>query len=294
MLVVGLLVGGCSGGNTVTAANGVAACSTAASCDLLGQAGIQSCASNVLAINNPQLIAFFRVGLSGAQVNCLAQAGKDCTAAKKCLNNGETPMSCSGSGAQSCSGTILKSCTTQGGSSYTTQFDCSFYGEMCLSNNNNVACGTGTCSAGPDSCSGNNLQTCDGNGFYHVRDCSQFGATCNTSGLGGHCRGTGAACQGPAFGIGDNSLRCDGDKLINCFDGQEAAFDCGTLQTHCFANVKNVKAACALGNECNPLTDMTVCSGTKLSFCNNGKRDTYDCASGGWTTCNPDNGGSCS
>jgi hypothetical protein len=293
ILAVGLLVG-CSGGNTVTPANGVAACATASSCDLLGQGGIQSCASNVLAINNPALVAFFRVPLSGSQVNCLAQAGKDCDAARKCLNNGMPPTSCSGTGPQSCVNmTTLQSCSTENGGNYTTQFDCSFYGEMCLSNNNKVACGTGTCSTAGSSCMVNVLQTCDANGFYHQTDCAQVGSTCVAGAVTSHCRGTGPTCTGPAFGLGDNSLRCDGDKLVNCFDSQEAPFDCTTLQTHCFANAKGVHAACALGNACDPANYQVVCMGTKLQFCNNGKVDTFDCAGGGWTTCKPDNGGSC-
>jgi hypothetical protein len=292
MLAVGLLVG-CSGGNTVTAANGVAACATAASCDLLGQSGIQQCASSVSAINNPALLAFFRVPLSGSQVNCLAQAGKDCDAAKKCLNNGQPVMSCSGSGPIACSGNNLQSCASNNGSSYTTQFDCTFYAEMCLSGKQNVACGAGTCSGGGTSCTGTQLQTCDANGIYHLTDCAALDSTCVGTGIA-RCRGTGATCTGPAFGLGDNSLRCDGDKVVYCFDSQEASLDCGTLQSHCFANAKGSKAACALGNACDPSNFQTVCMGTKLTFCNNGKMDTYDCASGGWNACKPDNGGSCS
>jgi len=290
MLVVGVLVGGCGNSNTISPASAVKGCSTAASCDLLGQSGIQGCASSVVALNDPALVAFFRVPLSGAEVNCLAAAGKDCNAAKRCLNNGMPPMTCSGSGPLVCSGpTLLQSCSNGN----TTQFDCAFYGETCLSGRNNVACGAGTCSPGAGSCMGTSLQSCDSNGVYHVTSCAEIGSTCVTSGTA-HCRGTGAACQGPVLGFGDNSLRCDGDKLINCFDGQEAAFDCTRLQLHCFPNAKGNHAACALGNQCDPGNAMTVCNGTVLSFCNNGKPDTYDCASGGWSRCIPDNGGSCS
>src|SRR4051794_8889610 len=88
---------GCSGGNTVTSQGGVAACASASACPLLDN-GIQSCAATVAAVNSAALGGFFKVEISGAQVNCLAAAGKDCDAAKKCLNNGQTPMSCSTSG----------------------------------------------------------------------------------------------------------------------------------------------------------------------------------------------------
>jgi hypothetical protein len=296
ILSVGLAVGGCGNSNSVTASNGAAACATASSCGLLGQGGIQSCTTGVLAINDPAVVAVFRVPLTGAEVNCLAQAGKDCTAAKRCLDNGMTPSSCTGQGPQSCSGNLLQSCASDSsGNTFTTQFDCSFYGEMCLQGKQTVQCGTGTCSvAGSTSCMANLLNTCDGNNLYHTTDCSIIGATCIPGMLASHCRGTGAACQGPTLGLGDATIRCDGDKLVSCADGQEAEFDCTKVMNHCFVNAKGQHAACALGADCDPGNYQTVCMGTKLTFCNNGKVDTFDCASGGWSTCKPDNGGSCS
>jgi hypothetical protein len=297
-LLVTLVVSaaGCSGGNTVTSTAGAGACATASACGLFGQSGIQQCSSGVLAVNSPAYASAHRdvAQITGAQVNCLAAAGKDCNAAEKCLNNGDTPMSCSTAGPQSCSGNTLRACTNLNGQDLTTQFDCSFYGETCVSGKNEVACGLGTCSGGGATCMQDELQTCDTNGVTHQFDCAAFGATCVPGALA-HCRGKSPnVCTGPLFGIGDNSLRCDGNTLVNCFDGQEANFDCGQVQLNCVANANGAHAACALGNECNPATAAVTCTGTVLHFCNNGKNDTFDCAKGGWTTCDPSNGGRCS
>jgi hypothetical protein len=121
-------------------------------------------------------------------------------------------------------------------------------------------------------------------------DCTAVGAACNPS-LVPHCRGTGAACT--ASSVDDTSLRCDGDVLVSCMDGQEAALDCARLNAHCFVNAKGAHAACALGTACDPNTYGPTCNGTVLTFCNDGTVDTYDCAQGGFISCNPLFGGSC-
>jgi hypothetical protein len=202
-------------------------------------------------------------------------------------------MSCSNPGPQSCNGTFLQSCSSSGGQNFTTQFDCATYGQMCVSGKQNVACGIGTCTGLSANCSGAVLQTCDGNGVLNALDCSALNSTCAVTIGIGHCRGTGPSCQ-TGLGNSNNSLRCDGEnKIVYCFDGQEAEFDCSTIQTKCFANAKGHNADCALGNACDPGSYSPTCSGTKLTFCNNGRVDTFDCAGGGWTGCDPDNGGRC-
>jgi hypothetical protein len=289
LVALALTLAACSG-SSISVTDGTAACASAVACGLVGQTNIQACTANVLAINDPNLVSFFQTAITATQVDCLARAGHDCNAAKMCLNNGQAPSSCSGTGPQSCTGTVMTSCESSGGQNFTTQFDCAVYGEMCLSGKNHVECGAGTCAAVAATCSGTSVQTCDNNNVFRLFDCTEIGASCNPS-LVAHCRGNGAACAAPS--ASDSSLRCDGDTLVSCLDGQEAALDCTKLGVHCFANAKGDHAACALGNACDPSTYGATCSGTTLSFCNDGRVDTYDCAQGGFTMCNPANGGSC-
>jgi hypothetical protein len=247
-------------------------------------------------VNSPDVAAYFGVTNSGAEVNFLALAQNGCDAARKCLNNNMTPQSCSASGPQSCMGTILQSCGTltgTNGQTATSSFDCATYGEMCVQGKGTVNCGLGTCNApSPSTCVGTKLQSCDGNGITHQLDCAIFNSTCVTS-IAAHCRGTGPTCSTQITNA-NSSLRCDGTRLVTCADGQEASFDCASIQTGCFANAKGNAFDCALGNSCDPRDLSTPkCMGTKLSFCNNGKMDTFDCASSGFKGCDPSGGGRC-
>jgi hypothetical protein len=284
-----LLSAACSS-NSISTANGVAACAAVSACNLLGQSDVQACANEVAIINDEQLAALLHIPVSAAQVNCLAAAGPNCDAAKKCLNDGQVPGTCTGSGGQTCNGTVMTSCDSSHGAGFTTTFDCATYGEMCLVGSNRAECGSGTCAATGSTCNGTSIQTCDNNGVYTLFDCAQEGAIC-IAGPIAVCRGSGPACT--ASSSADQSLRCDGNVLVNCVNQQEASFDCARTGTQCFDNAKGQHAACALGNTCNPDNYAATCSGTVLSFCNDGKPDTYDCASGGFTTCNPANGGKC-
>jgi hypothetical protein len=256
----------------------------------VNQTNIQTCTQDVQSINDPQLLSQFGVTISAAQVNCLAQAGDNCDNAKKCLNDGQVPTACTTGGAVSCSGTVLTSCDTSHGAGFTTQFDCAVYGEMCLNGTNRPECGAGTCAAQGASCNGTQVQTCNNNGVYKLFDCGELGAACNPT-IIAHCRGLGAACTAPS--ANDTSLRCDGDTLVSCLDGQEGSLDCGKLGVHCLPNAKGDHFACALGNACDPANYQATCSGTTLSFCNDGRVDTFDCAAGGFTMCNAANGGRC-
>jgi hypothetical protein len=284
------LAAACSN-STITPSSGAAACASAVACGLLGQSDIQTCSSGVLALNNPAIAQLYGVKLTTAQVNCLAVAGSNCTAAQTCLNDGQTPSSCTTPGPQSCMGTFLQSCSDENGQNLTSQFDCSFYGEMCVAGSGRPGCGTGTCSGAPNTCVGNTLQSCDADGILHQFDCAQFGALCNTA-VTAHCQGAGPSCTGPL--IGDQTLRCDGTKLVSCTFGNESTLDCASIQLKCIPNIKNAHAACALGSDCDPANTSTVtCNGTKLNFCNNGIIDSYDCKSGGFATCDPSGGGRC-
>lgn len=295
-----IIVAAASCGNKgVTTQSGAAACITAAACGIV-DAGVSQCTQFVALVNDPSTAAAAHI--SASEVLCLANAGSDCTAAKKCLGGNNTPAVCSGV-ADSCNGNIWQSCTDAagtGGMKGMQQFDCASSGELCVANGNNVDCGFGTCSGGQPSCvgpdgnpGGNLVQSCQ-NGITKHQDCTLFNASCNPSGLlGAHCRGNGPACSSPSFG--NNTLRCDGTVLVSCLDGQEAKRDCAPFNLGCYPNPNGAAGfSCAAGNECDANSFTSSCVGTKLTFCNDGKIDQIDCAASGFSTCNPNNGGSCS
>ena len=288
-----LLVAGC-GSNSVTQQAGAAACITASACGIIA-GGVSVCSQYVVSVNDPAVAAGAHI--SPSEVNCLASAGSDCTAAKKCLSGGTTPATCSGN-ATSCNGNTWQQCTLTagtGGNAGIQTFDCAAYGQMCVTNNGNTDCGYGTCSGISSSCvspdgtpGGNFLQTCNG-GILERTDCSRVDASCNPSGVP-HCRGNGPACSAT---LGDNTLRCDGSVLVTCADGQEARYDCGKDNLGCFVGVNGNAFGCALGTACNPNNFGATCQGLKLSFCNKGIVQTADCGAAGFATCNPNGGGSC-
>jgi hypothetical protein len=285
-----LVAAGC-GNSTVTTQSGTAACVTAAACNII-PGGVVGCANAVALINDNSVAAAAKIGPS--QVNCIAAAGSDCAAAKKCLANGATPATCSGVSA-SCAATTWQSCTTaagSGGNQGTQLFDCASVGQACFTNGANTNCGFGTCSGGgsmcvtPDGTAGGNLvQTCQ-QGITERQDCGAIDASCNPSGIfGPHCRGNGPACSG------NGSLRCDGTVLVSCSDGQESRQDCSKFGLGCFGKTGG-GFDCLAGTECDPNQSPT-CMGNTLQFCNKGKSQKFDCAGAGFSSCSPNNGGSC-
>jgi hypothetical protein len=293
-LLLVLAVAGC--GNSVTQESGAAACITANACGILA-IGVSACTQVVNGINDPAGSAATK--FTPAEVNCIANAGHDCAAAKKCLAGGQTPATCSGN-ARSCDGNTWQSCTPaagSGGNSGIQTFDCSSVGQTCVTNNGNTDCGYGTCSPGAPSCvngdgtpNGNLVQTCNA-GILQRTDCTRFDSSCNPSGFtGAHCRGNGQACS--ATGA-DTSVRCDGSVLVTCADGQEARYDCAHQNLGCFAGANGNHFDCAAGTECNPNSYTANCVGLKLTFCNKGKVQSVDCGASGFSSCSPNNGGTC-
>ncbi|MCA1664021.1 MAG: hypothetical protein LC659_07105, partial [Myxococcales bacterium] len=263
-----LLVAGC-GNHSITQQSGAAACITASACGIIA-GGVSICSQFVVSVNDPAVATSFHI--SPSEVLCLASAGSDCTAARRCLSGGSMPATCSGN-AKSCNGNTWQQCTIAAGSAGNEgiqTFDCSAYGEMCVTNNGNTDCGYGTCSGISASCvspdgapGGNLLQTCNG-GILQRTDCSRIDASCNPSGVP-HCRGNGAVCsKGP---LGDTTLRCDGSVLVTCADGQEARTDCARDNLGCFAGVGNNAFGCAAGTACDPNNFGATCSGNAKS-CN--------------------------
>jgi hypothetical protein len=291
-----LLVAGC-GNNNVTQQSGAAACITAAACGII-TGGVSVCTQFVVGVNDPAIATSFH--FSPSEVNCIANAGHDCAAAKKCIAGNATPATCSGN-AKSCNGNTWQQCSAAagtGGNEGIQTFDCAAYGQLCVTNNGNTDCGYGTCSGVSSGCvspdgtpGGNFLQTCNG-GILERTDCTRVDASCNPSGVAPHCRGNGATCSKGPFG--DTSLRCDGSVLVTCADGQEARYDCGNDALGCYAGVGGNAFGCALGTACDPNSFGATCQGLTLSFCNKGVVQSVDCGSFGFTSCSPNAGGSCS
>jgi hypothetical protein len=288
-LLLVVAIAGCGGG-PINGSTGAAACITANACGIVF-GSVTSCAQQVANINDSYIAAGAQY--SPSMVSCIAGAGHDCAAARKCLNDGKTPQSCTGGG--SCSGSVINGCSTAaggGGMPGTTTFDCNIDGEMCVVFNGNLGCGIGTCTG--EMCIGDIYQNCTA-GIMRHQDCSKYNATCAASNIGPatfyHCRGKGPAC---AQSDSTKGIRCEGNTAIYCFDGQEAQVSCGPLGQSCFPNVRASGAfGCGLGSDCDPSTYPDSCMNGVLTFCNNGKIDTYDCTGKGFSGCNVANSGGC-
>jgi hypothetical protein len=290
MFLALLAAAGCGSG--VTATTGLAACNTAAACNMLPGAnigGVSVCTQVIQSVNQPGVAN--AIHLSPDQVNCLAESGSDCDRARRCLNNGDAPTECSGS-SQMCDGNTWISCDGVNGingNNGTRRFDCKTLDQnaTCYIANGRADCGYATCSLSLPSCEGDVVVSCD-LGIRHRIDCSLSDSTCIPTGFAAHCRGKGAACSGGA-------LRCEGDTLVTCVDGQEARDNCAKRNLGCFqnANAVNNTPACALGDQCNPATYGAECSNLTLKVCNQGRPATIDCAAYGFNGCTVNGGGRC-
>jgi hypothetical protein len=283
---------GCSNDSVkVNAQAGMSACVTATACGLV-TGGVSSCTSYVAGVNVDYFADTARI--TAAQVNCLAAAGHDCNAARRCLNGGMTPAPCTGT-TNSCMGDNLMTCSDRagtGGTKGTAQFDCSAVGLSCVANGGQIDCAAGSCANLAYGCDGTALQYCDSK-LLHRFDCAEFGAMCVTTGVA-HCRGTGPACTQPTVNPFDPPrIRCDGSVLVTCNDGQEARFDCGRIGLGCYANADGNTFACAQGNQCQPRAFSATCAVNHLSYCNDGLNASIDCTSLGFSGCDPSDGGKC-
>jgi hypothetical protein len=290
LIPVLLLSAGC--GAPISTGNAAAFCIVASACG--GGFGTSSVCTNAVSyINDP---AFARAigqvsDISPAQVNCIAGAGTDCTKAKACLDNGMTPAACSGN-SSTCMGNFIVTCsaaTGSNGNNGQSVFDCSTLGAgyTCIASNGNVDCGTASCGGGnPTQCAANILQDCS-NGVLHPLDCAHFSATCVTTVGIAHCRGVGPGCSQQATPNNPlAAIRCDGGVLVTCTDGQEARYDCGQLGLSCLPSSSNGVLGCRAGKDCDPGTFTSTCVGNTLTFCNQGKIDTFNCGGAGFTGCN--------
>jgi len=293
------------GNDLVTQQSGAAACITADACGIPlypnGPPGVTACVQLISLINNPEHALALR--LTPSQADCVAAAGSNCAAAKRCLAGGNTPKACP-TVQQSCDGSTWTYCLSafgSGGGFGERTFDCAAYGQLCIAKAGYADCGVGSCEPDVGSCvmadgspGGNFVTGCYGGGTLKLRDCGRLAASCIPPGSTtvAHCRGNGAACTAPAGGA-DDTIGCEGNVLLHCLDGQVGREDCGQYKLACLPRLSGGGYACLAGSDCDPYMTSATCAGESLTFCDNGKMLTVDCGAIGFATCNPNNGGSC-
>jgi hypothetical protein len=282
--------------NFVSSASGAAACATATACGLVDPVsahGVSGCTVQALSTNDPIIAAASHI--SSSIVNCIAAAGANCAAAKRCLGGGATPAACTGNSA-SCTGTVLSFCADAagtGGQRAMQKFNCGEVGQMCVVTGATADCGVASCAPGAGGCVGTRIQACQ-NGILKEYDCALYGSTCVVGALNvAHCRGTGAPCLTQGFSPIGNPLRCEGNVLVRCADSQEARMDCGVDNQLCVAGVTGEPFGCALGSSCTPGSYSATCAGLVLGYCNDGVISSFDCGAYGFKGCSPQNGGTC-
>jgi hypothetical protein len=272
VLSLATLLAGCGsdGPGTASADDAARACATSYACGLrfagaYGRTGVSGCAVVLSQLNDRATAAAQLAG--PRELRCLAGAA-DCAAARRCLNGGADPQSCTGA-LGGCNGDMLVFCSPQGdGTSATARFDCASAGRRC----------SGPGAGAYPYCAGEAPATDDG-----APACSDPGAVVDLYHYDG--------------------LRCDGaDTLVVCRAGHEARVDCRALGLGCFAtrdtdrynpSVGYDVARCAVAADCDPFTTAATCDGSKLTFCANGALFTVDCASRDGAGCDPAQGGRC-
>jgi hypothetical protein len=265
-LLIFAILCGCNGGPPAKSqqmSTALHACLTIEACDLhIPTGSVSGCVSILDRPSEQQL------PLTLAQIDCLAAAKKDCSAALRCVSDGKTACPA----PSSCSGTVLTTCI----GSAAWQFDCAVTGLSCVNN----GCGRGPClQDNGDSayCNGDKLSVCEFQAETVITDCAAYGATCVTAANGS------AACSGSCAGFHN---RCDGNVEISCAaNGQGSGRDCGAFGLACVTSrLSSLEDPCALANDCQPGFQES-CAGSKLTICDEGTVTTVDCAAAGFSGC---------
>lgn len=206
-----------------------------------------------------------------AQIQCLAKAGADCTAARACL--GYTYGACSPDG-QHCDGDRLTDCSGGSGLLLDCRHGLWFTSDATCVAGTPVGCGIGTCTAGtPTRCDGSRALVCKG-GVLEALDCAQLGETCVTTSSGATCAASGAACT---------ASRCEGNQLVRCDGGHEQRYACDAmLAGGTCVNQGRGGASCAFGVDCS---SGAACAGNVTQLCVLGRQVSIDCVAAGFASC---------
>lgn len=270
-------------------------CAIAGACQLTPTFGFGEC---INAIAREQITLAPFGGDQGAQAryDCVKAAGTDCTKAKTCFGRvqandarctnaslgdpypGQQASFCDGSRITVCSGAGNDSQSFLCGDDFDQQH---FGGPLCVKNAAASAlCGFTTCEADGGMaafCQGNTLVYCT-NGVLQRTDCSALGGKCDAS--AGQCSQT---CSGGAYA-------CMGTQLVKeCTGGGTLPlYDCAARTGWtCRVPPDSITFGCVPPeHECEWGVYQAKCAdASRISFCNDGKIDTYDCKDSGASKC---------
>ncbi|MGH7294666.1 MAG: hypothetical protein ACRELB_07030, partial [Polyangiaceae bacterium] len=213
-----------------------------------------------------------------------ASAGTTCAGAGSCLsleNLVPGDPRCADAGADA-----AERCGDDGGTvyrcadGYLLHCGSAYYapGSQCVTGDDGTHwCAIGTNCSAAASCIGTLFDYCgQGNNLHESVNCAYDGYTCDLasnddSGLPGCNTGT---LLEPCASAGTT---CAGDVVEVCDGYDDSEFDCAALGQTCAAQAG--PAICAgPGDACTPFdTDVDVCTGSSLSLCVGGKKESLDC-----------------
>lgn len=220
-----------------------------------------------------------------SHTGCLATA-KSCDDVGKCLGGGQScavlKSGCAGNLAWKCAG------------GQPLALDCATLGLQCGLIAGNAGCGHPVACSGPEgiTCSGDTATIClkdKAKGFAGAQiTCGGLGLGCSPQADLG-CTAKGEPDCAPATFVD----HCEGNVRKRCkSSGTVASDDCGLTGETCFATkdaAGNQHTSCDYGQGCD---DAPACDGTRLEYCEAGKRVSYDCAAGGMK-CDPTSVATC-
>jgi hypothetical protein len=191
-----------------------------------------------------------------------------------------------------CDGSLINYC----GDGLFITLDCAAYGLPC---NVTTACGEdgGACEQdGNQTCVGSVVYECQGGVLVAGPDCGLSGFSCEQ----GQCVGSGEDCTEPndtyQDGFDYGGMLCDADTLMACVGRAVEEVDCARLGEGYSCQSFEDASFCGLGSECIP-GELKVgtsgtpetCDGTSVVFCDEGRIESVDCTSLGFTGCEVQN-----
>jgi hypothetical protein len=137
---------------------------------------------------------------------------------------------------------------------------------------------------------------CDDQVLVRGPDCALAGLAC----LDGVCVGSGESCTQPndtyRDGFDYGGIACDGDTLTACVGGALEAVDCTRFGEGYSCQSIEDGYFCGLGSECRPgefeigtSGTLETCDGTSVVYCDEGRLESLDCTSLGFTGCEVQN-----
>lgn len=202
--------------------------------------------------------------LAPGDPRCAADAGVG-DGGPRCTDDGGTILGCSGLYALHCNSPYYAAGTS-----------------CLLGADGTLGCALGTNCTVNASCIGSSLfdECGTGNNLHFQLNCPYAGYDCNTTQDGGliGCLTGNQSLDCTALGT-----QCVGDVVQVCDGVNWSAFDCAALGGTCSST--GGSAICvSSGDQCTPFDpSINQCSGTNISLCVGGKKQTFDCASVGLT-----------